>query len=299
MDHQIIIIRILYYVYAVVCLIGLIGNMLALIVFSRKKFQNSIFSTYFRILTIFDLLTLLIRVDYFFGKFFNISLRNFTDWSCKLMYFLIYCIPAISSWMLCLISLDRYISIVKHNKFLFRKKTRNQLLACLIIIIYNVCLFLIPQSSVHMKNINEEMNQTSYKCNNDSFTIYLFDLISSIIIPFTIMLIFTLLTINGIFKSRKNINNNSVKVKDIKFAITTIALNLSFFILKFPQSFYIIFTFFIRLNETVDNLIFIPLSILVYGHYGTLFYLTFITNSSFRIEFIDIINKIKIKLISY
>ena len=59
------IIAILNHIYACICSIGFFANFLALFVFSRKKFQTTIFTTYFRILCLFDILTLLARIDYF------------------------------------------------------------------------------------------------------------------------------------------------------------------------------------------------------------------------------------------
>ena len=44
----------LNYCYPVIVVVGTIGNILAYIIFSRKRFENTIFATYFRFLLIID-----------------------------------------------------------------------------------------------------------------------------------------------------------------------------------------------------------------------------------------------------
>ena len=92
--------KILTHIYAIVCSIGLCGNILSLIVYSRKKFQNTIFSTYFRLLSLFDFLTLLIRFDYILNEYDCINIRAFSIFICKLIYYFVYIQPSISSWIL-------------------------------------------------------------------------------------------------------------------------------------------------------------------------------------------------------
>jgi hypothetical protein len=280
---------IIIYIFIFVCLIGIIGNILSFIVFSRKKFQNTIFSTYFRILAICDLLTLLFRTEFFLSQFQLTTLISFTEFLCKIHNFLIYLIPCLSIWILLLISLDRSLSILTPAKFLFRKKQMFQLLACLIISVYNIllCFPLFFTSTIEQTPKN---STSPLECNNQSVLIDLLQLASSAIIPFILMLISSILIIKTLFNSRKNSNNsNRIKKKDIKFAFTSIGLNISFFILNFPLSLYLIISYFVEDNFTIHAF----LSMLLYSHYCTLFFVSYFLNSTFKKEFLILLFEIK------
>ena len=163
--------NIINYVYSFVCLIGLIGNILSIIVFSRQVFARTIFSTYFRIMALFDLLTLILRIDYFLTSFEINSLSRLSNISCKIVMFFIYLLPCLSLWTLVLISLDRFVSIVIPTRFLFRKKQIYQLLAILIISIYNIllCFPIIFTSNIGIPS----SNYTNFpECDNKSYLIY-------------------------------------------------------------------------------------------------------------------------------
>jgi hypothetical protein len=96
------------------------------------------------------------------------------------------------------------------------------------------------------------------KCDFDSsvrWIIDLIDLINFAIVPFALMLIFSLLMIVTIFKSRlrilrlTNLHDKNRLKKDIKFAVTSIILNLFFIILNLPlciQNFVEIENFYIE-----------------------------------------------------
>jgi hypothetical protein len=286
------VIFILLQIYTAFCLIGFIGNLLALIVFSRKKFQNTIFSTYFRILCSIDCLVLLNRIDYILWKNEINTFRFFSVVTCKLEIYISYLLPASSTWILLLISLDRLISIVKPSKFLFRKKIKYQLLACLALFAYNLLFFIPVFIFVEYKTSN---NETKPICINKYPIINALDIFSSILIPFISMLLCSIFTVVTIFKSRKSLStsNNIQKMKDIRFSITTIGLNLSFFILTIPLDVFIILKLLINFDSNFDFVVIF--SFLFYSNYGLIFYVTILININFRNEFLNLCSEIKFK----
>jgi hypothetical protein len=287
--------------YITVCAISIVGNILALIIFSRKTFQNTIFSTYFRFLTIFDILTILNGIDDLItlsgvGTYWTTSILT-----CKMAYLINYSMPSISSWILSLISIDRFLSIVKPVKYSFRKTVKFQLTACLIAVFFNF-LFCIPITI--FANINyQHTNETNIKCANHNEGIELINVIIGVVIPFSLMLISNIMIIKTIFKSRKNSISttnaltNNLLLKDIKFSITSICLNVSFFLLNFPLSIYLVLKLVIEIEINADKNITITLSIFYYLHYGSLFYVSILINSTFRNEFFNLIREIKSKFI--
>ena len=222
----------LNYCYPVIVVVGTIGNILAYIIFSRKRFENTIFATYFRFLLIIDTIGLVYLA---LGKFlyfkYEINIRDFNVSLCRLTMLLAYSVPPISAYILVAISIDRWLAISKPTILLFRRKRSFQIGVCIGIIvanfIYNGQLFfsylaldyLDPNATVPICLIPFEK------------TLQIMDLINSTMIPFVLMIVSTTLTIKSVFDSRKKIqsrnqnnsnnnsNTNQFRKRDIKFSI--------------------------------------------------------------------------------
>lgn len=156
----------------------------------------------------------------------------------------------------------------------------------------------------NISNIYQKHENTSSQhkvCANHNETIELINSIIGVVIPFILMFIANVIIIKTIFKSRKNtistLNNNNVLLRDIKFSITSISLNVSFFILNMPLSIYLVLKILIEVEEITDLNITISLSIIYYTHYGTLFYVSYLINSAFRNEFHNLIRDIRLKFV--
>ena len=274
-----------------------LSNILAFIIFSRKKFHNTIFSTYFRVLLLYDQFSYLIRIDVLSRIFHWYNFRSVSIHSCKFIVFLAFLSPSNSPWILVLISIDRMLSIVWPNRFLIRKIVKYQVYGCITVFVINVCFYFRvtfqTDFSSHINTFNSSNN--SYKnmnCNEPDMTVY--DLFYTTIIPSLIMLISTIITLRYIFESRKNINNNSsIKSKDIKFAFTSITLNVLHFVVNFPIGLFYVLQNFIKINKDMDEFISNILRIPFYVYFGSLFYSTLIVNSLFRKEFYLFLNEIK------
>ena len=94
--------------------VGVCGNLLSLAVLSRRRMSNSTTSVYLRWLAVTDTLVLLIgngREFIFYVT--NIDIRELSDVSCRIHYWLALSITALSGWMLCVLTIDRLISIKK------------------------------------------------------------------------------------------------------------------------------------------------------------------------------------------
>ena len=196
----------------------------------------------------------------------------------------------ISSWLLVLASIDKFISIV------FPKLKRlNKNAEILFFVVFNL-VYLSPlaifcelwtNQYYNGTNINETLKSPTTNGTNITLTIecpypefykYI-ELVISILIPFIAMLIFTSLLVRVIFQTRLkilNVNNrrdrNRLK-KDIQFAITNISLNVLFICLDLP--FFILFI--LKMSTDILN-IFHSFSFCMN------FYILFITNSIFRHE---------------
>jgi hypothetical protein len=295
--------KILNHICAFIGIVSLVASLFAIIVFSRKKFHNTIFSTYFRLESIFDMLSILVRINYFLKRNKLNDLKDISNATCKLYVFIDLFIRSISAWILVLISFDRFLSIVFPTRFLFRKKFRLQLFACLILFSSNI-LFSVPIALTYeIYNIVEFENKTFIMCYMTNPYYNLVYVALTIIVPFILMFIFTLITLSFIYKSRRNATSTANnKIKDLRFAVTSISLNISFFVLIFPEGFFVVLDFILfhmsLIEEDAEYIIYDTFLIMSFLHYGSTFYLTLIVNSIFRKELFDLILDIKIKLLN-
>ena len=172
-------------------------------------------------------------------------------------FFLIYIIfLKKKTRLLVFISISKFVLIGCSKKTLNKVVySQNIVLACIVllnIIFYSPILelvklrplsFNLTASQLDSSFLASDHEDDDVICEFDSsvrWIIDLMDLINYAILPFALMLIFSLLMIITIFKSRLKIlrltnshDRNRLK-KDIKFAITSIILNFFFIILNLP-----------------------------------------------------------------
>lgn len=128
------------------------------------------------------------------------------------------------------------------------------------------------------------------------------DLFNGALIPFFCMFGLSLTTVISIRNSRSRIHtkinqqqNSTTNSKDRKFAITSIAMNISFLLLILPSSIYAffgLFSFSSFSDDFTDSSYLIRyILILIYFTYSSIcFYVQFFVNSVFRNHFLKIVN---------
>lgn len=289
------------YMFPFITIFGMIGNVVAFIVFSRKAFQNTVFSIYFRFLIICDSISLLLPINRFLELNFNIYLARVSNEFCKFRFYFAYAITPISGWITAAISLDRLLSIKMPAKFLVRKKTWFQILVCFIIFSFDFAYYiqnLIVYSLVKYEEFNNKTNETivSYSCDSNGISLDWLDLFQSDITPFTLMIIFTILTLQSIFQSRKrlgtNLNNDTSKQKDVKFAITSIAINVIFLLFNSPYCLFNVISDYIQFNDITEHHMILAFCYLFfYGNFGSVFYVNIYFNVLFKKEFFKLFKK--------
>ena len=97
--------------YLIIFLLGIVGNIISYIVYSRKEFKKYSFSIYSKSLALSDTIQLLFAFnDYFrLSKLFVIPIRSF--FLCKSFFYVSYIFGPVSFWTQAIISLDRLVSI--------------------------------------------------------------------------------------------------------------------------------------------------------------------------------------------
>ncbi|CAF1008831.1 unnamed protein product [Adineta steineri] len=98
------------YVFPIAYVVGNIGNILSLIIFSRKSWKKNVCVFYFKFLLV---LSLIYINPALLGSFFitglNINLQNTYVILCKLLYYVSFVIAMLSPTVLILASIDRLL----------------------------------------------------------------------------------------------------------------------------------------------------------------------------------------------
>ena len=230
---------------ASILLNSLICNLLVLKVFLNKRLKR--FTTryiYIVQMTVDTTFLIYSIILIFLDQLSNIKLENFSQFSCKINRFISFAYFPISIWLLVAISIEKFISI-KYPRLKFIKSSYFQFSVIFASFVYNMTLYSPIFYFATLEFINESsVNETksAYKCNL-GIASHITDLVNTVVLPFVLMLIFSALLIHTILKSRLRIlrmsnqqDRNRLR-KDVQFAISSIALNVSFFVFNFPSSY--------------------------------------------------------------
>ena len=280
-------------------LIGIIGNIIVFIVFSRPNLKKHSYSFYCRVLAIIDIGVFIFTFKNWASYVLEANLDIVSPFFCSINLFLIYILGGQSILMLTFITADRMLTIVYMNRFSFLKKRWFQWLIIFIGVVYNVLLNL-------MLPINNRLIEIDLGTNS-SQSIKLCFLDTQIIVNqtwihlanffFLNILVNNILNIKIIWfivSSRRKMARNSSNLsqstwRDRKFAITSIGLNLAAMILKFPMTIA-----FLIMNTTVfsfDQIIEIQTIVITIAilDNGFSFIINFFVNSIFHDEFLALI----------
>jgi hypothetical protein len=275
--------NIVIYSFPAITFIGLITNSLSFIIFSCKRFQKTIFSTYFRLYLVFVSISLILSINKMLESNFNIYLSKISDIACKLRVFFSYVNYPIAAWLLVVISLDRYLTIAFPVKFSFHKRFQFQMLICCFIVGFNFCIF-IPYLFNYLQKI-ESNGTIQIKCTTLNIWVELIDYLESTLIPFCLMIIFTSLTIKTVFDAR---NSTSIKPKDMKFAVSSIIFNIIFLFFNSPVLLLSLMKnythLFVNLSDLYEFLNSLSLFFL-YLNTTLTFFVNYFINSIFKKEF--------------
>ena len=284
-------IEVLKYFYLVIFIAGVVGNTISFMVYSRKKFEKTLFSVYFRTVLVTDLFQLVNCVYHFIRRKLHFNLEFYSLFVCKTRDYFVWSTAPMSGYILVLVSLDRLLSIRFPTRFQIRN---NKLFQLSLIISYAAfcAIAYIPliTSVSYLLSNNSNGTNLDYECIHDTTSaVNIFDMFNLVLIPFTLMLIFTSLTIRIIIKSKMKIKSKNM-VKDIRFAFVSIGFNLTFFILNFPSA-----LFFVMPDNSYGDIFFYIGNIMYYCNFALKFYFDLLFNSLFRHELILLCQPVKKK----
>ena len=280
---------VIVFTFPAITFIGLIINPISFIIFSRKRFKNATFSTYYRCFILFQTFSLILPINKMFELNFKIYFDSMSDLMCKLKYFYGYFNIANAAWFLVVISIDRFLSITYPVGFLCRKKKWFQFLTFCFIINFNIT-FLTPTWFYYIKKTSQTINDTNIinYCISHAVWVDFLELFHQVLIPFMLMILFTVSTASYVFKSRKLTNNTKTIKNDLKFTVLSISFNILFLLFNFPHFLlYMMKEYSHLFDEDSINLFELLQSFayfLLYLNLISTFFINYFINSMFRKE---------------
>jgi hypothetical protein len=280
-------------------IIGIIGNILNLIIFTREKFRKLSIGFYLSCLSASDIFQTYLVLCFYFQKY-DIILENTSKFMCKLHNYLYATLPLISAWIIVIVAVDRLISV----KFIHATKWTNKR-ACQVFIVLTI-LVIIALLNLHCFIIYDlkpnELNENVCVVSNENFVlsqrfIFYNCLVSITLVPFTIMTICTCSTITTLISSRKRINNGKSLERETRFAILLVVLNIVFLIFYVPVCLAMVindreYSTNMNLNKQLFDLAYVIFYLAVYfrhAHSSFQFFIYLAINKTFRSEFLRLV----------
>ena len=274
----------------IIIVVGALGNILTILVYSRKSFSKLSTKNTWRILATVEIFNVLQLTKHFAKNTFAFNINKVSNFTCKLFVYFSY-FNSIPAWLLTYLSIERFLMIRSFHR-LHKISIKYQTLIITFCIFWDLVIF----SPILILYYVDYENKTTCRIikGYESFDIffYCFDTFNSTILPFLIMFLCYLFLIRSVFKSRQKMTrfarettasfSNHKHRRDIQFSTTLILSNFLFFILNFPIILKLIFN---PLDS--DSLLYHFLGDLYYISYTVNFFIYLITNSNFRREFLQ------------
>ena len=219
---------------AVTITISLIGNLISIIIFSKKTFRNNSISTY----------CIALSIDEFFALFqfatdigilaFNVNLIDQSETICKVFSYIFAIYNAVQPCILVAFSVDKLLNM-RISPIGIIKKKWFQWSVVVGIVIFNVLLYLELPILVKRREIVPGYIICDQTTVGFLPTLMIVIVLETCIIPFIIMIVSSLLTIRLLIKSRNSIErvgNVAIdrKSRDQKFAVSSVTFNILFLV---------------------------------------------------------------------
>jgi len=286
----------IYHIVPIMILVlGLIGNLTGILILTKHKSLDQIGPVdSYRQLFLTDSISLaLILINNYLKTGFSFSFSLLNVFTCKVYKFSASLVSSFSSFILLYILVERFLAL-KHpveNNFLRKKKC--QMAYFVAITLINI-VFLLPTlfyHSIQTKVLNTNVTVKICDLVDDSKTVvksFLF--ISRTFIPFVLIVLFTILLIYTIIKSKSRLSTfysdreNLIFKKDVNLSITAVLINFLIIFCNIPIIVAYSYNQIAHPERT-----FVIFSYFFYCIYGIKFYFFIIFNSLFRKEFLNLI----------
>lgn len=279
-----------------ISLLGIAGNLISIWIFRRSCLKKHSYSFYSQILSISDTILLThLGIHSIAELIYTRDELPVEAFFCSLKLYNGYVLGTISLWMLTLISLDRLVKIVYHNRFIIFKKRWFQVTLVAIIIIYSLIINLTIPTSYEYETVEED-NSTDLMCflPTDAHGLQSLILLSNFLIASLIINnILNVTIIRYIVRSRRNVVKQRKRSenlsRDRKFALSSVGLNISSFIARMSIVVGIFLSESLSLSFDQTYLVFRVCLVITSLDHSATFLINMLFNSLFSNEFLCMI----------
>ena len=272
-------------ILALIGIIGIVFNILAICVFQRKKLKKNSYSFYWKVKALIESFILLQTFQIWARFFFKADIKLISPFFCYFNDYLAYVASLVTMWLDAIITLDRFLTLVYSNRFTIIKKRSFQIVILLIVFAY--CLLI---------NINMSLNfrleigkngtlicHTSIETLKKSWVIFL---LNTLIVNLLFNPILDMILIKHVIKTRINARRLSrITFVDRKFAISSICLNINCLLLKLPFVINNLLSAYLKLKKEQTEFTYQICLCLTMFEKCDIFLVNILVNSIFRQEF--------------
>ena len=278
-------------------IIGVTGNVLAIIIFSRPSLRRFSYSFYCLAMAISDIGFLLHTFKEWAVTTFKADFATIGKHFCALSMFVPFYFGGVSTFLLTIISIDRMLTIVYPNRFIVLKKRWVQAVIVIIVALISLLVGIITPISYEVKVLNQTNSSIQTRvCTAPSNIIMIVAWITlGMFISLNIITnnVVSFKTIRFIMASRQRVGvigarnrSSSLSKRDQKFSICSVCLDIVSIISKLPFLVTILTIYSLKISNDVTNLVFKITNTLSYMDNGFSFFINMYVNSLFYEEFL-------------
>lgn len=306
--------EIFIYLNLIISVMGIFGNILMFVVFSQISMKKLSVSLYLRAVAISSLFMNIYWLDSNTRQWQQFRLADQSQIWCRLIQTSSFVAMSTSSWVQVAASFDSFLTIVYPSRFKFIKSQTCRLIIILILTFYSIFANIFTFLDHQIKQFyNPRTKLTVNGCVAEHpREIVIISVVNAILVPFLFMLILSLATFRGVIQARKRarttssstctrlqtllrtkLSQSTTRMRDIKFGITLLILNLIYLVTNAPFALiYLNITNNYLSKVLLQTIWFVVVNNFVIFmfilHYGINFYLQLGVNKLFRKVFLEI-----------
>ena len=297
----------MYYFNLTVIPIGLVLNLISILVFARKEFKKTTIGFYNIIICLVNIFSLIFLFIINYQETIGKDILTSSSLNCTAFSFIIRMLGLYPPWLQIMISLDRLVCISHPLEY---KELKHKKLLILITLLALFCiLFATNIPNIYTKLITEiDLNKTTTikYCAGGRSLVFVRDLLSIItrlLLPFILLVSFNSVILYKLIRLRKEFSNfNSFMVKEYKFTISTLVLNLFYLValalnitsMALVNTFQYDIDYVNGINkfDRMNRLFYVSLSMFAFNYICN-FMINIRTNIYFRKELVNLLKAIK------
>ena len=266
-------------------IVGVVGNLLVIVIMTRKKLIENPFFRYMIVSAFFDILNVLFL---WISPTYDFLQINRIDINCKIYVYFSCLVVHLNPWLNVLSCIDRYLSVKYPTKCAFRKEFKYQFLAISLVSL-SIVLVDIPYAIfVKVAKNGSISSGCTYSSRESSFYLMILQTLVNLILPCFVMLISIYFIAHELLVMKKKTTTSKKSfIKEKKIVITLFAINFFFIVTNLPYS--LLLMIYYLLNKNFYGTLAYYIVRIVYKMYSSFAFFVFLaSNTLFRDYFISI-----------